>query len=312
MHAPSKLLFAVLLLSFHPALVFSQESTGARPPYRVLGQDKGKVAIVAADGSVEWEYPSKFVAHDIGRLPNGNIMFQSGPATIVEVSPAKEVVWKFTSKPKEGYTGAIEIHGFQRLENGLTLVSETGNRRLIEVDRDGRIVHEIPLTVDKPNTHRDTRIARKLATGNYLVCHEGDGVVREYDPSGKVVWSYALDLNNQPRTPNHDGHGKEVFNALRKPNGNTLIAAGNGNRVIEVSPEGKIVWSIERDELPGIHLSWVTTLKLLPSGNIIVGNTHAGPDNPQLFEVTRDKRVVWTFKDLETFGNDLCAALVLE
>ncbi|HJT78743.1 MAG TPA: hypothetical protein VJ739_16180, partial [Gemmataceae bacterium] len=92
---------------------------------------------------------------------------------------------------------------------------------------------------------------------------------------------------------------------------NTLIAAGNGNRVIEVSPQGKVVWSIEHDELPGIRLAWVTTLQVLPDGNVIVGNCHAGPDNPQLFEVTRGKRVVWSFKDFKTFGNGLAAAQVL-
>jgi len=71
----------------------------------------------------------------------------------------------------------------------------------------------------------------------------------------------------------------------------------NGNRVIEVTPEGKTVWSIEHDELPGIKLSWVTSLKLLSNGHLVFGNCHAGPDNPQLIEVTRDKKVVWTFKD---------------
>jgi len=49
----------------------------------------------------------------------------------------------------------------------------------------------------------------------------------------------------------------------------------------------------------------------LPNGNLIVGNCHAGTDNPQLFEVTRDKKVVWTFKDHKTFGNDMAAAQVL-
>jgi hypothetical protein len=33
-------------------------------------------------------------------------------------------------------------------------------------------------------------------------------------------------------------------------------------------------------------------LHVLPSGNLIVGNCHAGAANPQLFEVTRDKKVV--------------------
>ena len=36
-----------------------------------------------------------------------------------------------------------------------------------------------------------------------------------------------------------------------------------------------------------------------------------GPDNPQLVEVTRDKKVVWAFKDFATFGNNLAAAQVL-
>jgi len=53
-------------------------------------------------------------------------------------------------------------------------------------------------------------------------------------------------------------------------------------------------------------------LQLVPNGNIIVGNTHAGESNPQLFEVTRDKKVVWTFRDFKTFGNSLAAAMVLD
>jgi hypothetical protein len=56
----------------------------------------------------------------------------------------------------------------------------------------------------------------------------------------------------------------------------------------------------------------VTTLRPLPNGNLIFGNCHAGPDNPQLIEVTRDKKVVWTFKDFKTFGNDLATAIVLD
>jgi outer membrane protein assembly factor BamB len=280
--------------------------------HRVLGSDKGNVAIVDAAGKVVWEINNRAQVHDIVRLPNGNIMFQSGGATVTEVAPDKTVVWSYTSKPAGDYHGPIEVHAFQRLADGLTMIAETGNKRLIEVDRDGKIVKAVPLQVDHPHPHRDTRLARKLDNGHYLVCHEADGMVREYDDRGKVVWSYALDLAGRPRTPGHDGHGTEVFGALRKPDGNTLIATGNGNRVIEVDPAGKIVWSIAHDELPGIRLYWVTTLQLLPNGNLVFGNCHAGPNNPQLIEVTRDKKVVWTFKNYKTFGNDLAAARVIE
>jgi hypothetical protein len=280
--------------------------------HRFIAQDRGKVAIVNAKGEVEWEAPCPFVSHDIAVLPNKNVLLHTGPATIVEMTPAKEIAWKYTSQPKEGYTGAVEIHAFQRLKNGRTMIAESGNKRIVEVDRDGKIVHEVPLTVDRPNAHRDTRRARKLDNGNYLVCHEGDGMVREYDPAGKVVWSYKLDLNGQPRTPRHDGHGIEVFNALRLKNGNTLIGGGNNNRVFEVTPEGKTVWSVERDELPGVHFCWITSLEVLPSGNIVIGNTHAGPDNPQIVEVTRDKKVVWSYKNFDLFGNDLVVFQILD
>jgi PQQ-like domain len=282
--------------------------------YRVVAADRGRVAIVNSKGEVEWEFPVKAEVHDIAMLPNGNLLFTTSPTTIVEMGSDKKIVWQHVSRTRKGYKGAVEIHAFQRLANGLTMVAESGNRRIIEVDRDDKIVHEIPLTVENPNSHRDTRLSRKLDNGNYLVCHEGDGKVREYDSAGKVVWSYTLDLGGRPRSPGHgpEGHGTEVFGAIRLPGGNTLIATGNGNRVIEVTPEGKIDWSIGHDELPGIRLAWVTTLELLPNGNLIMGNCHAGPDNPQLFEVTRDKKVVWTFKDFKTFGNGLAAAQVLD
>lgn len=282
--------------------------------HRVIAQDRGRVVILGEKGDVEWEVPCNFTSHDISALPNGNFLIHNGPNTIVEMTPDKKVVWQHTSVPKAPYTGAVEIHAFQRLKNGRTMIAETGNLRIIEVDKDDKIVHETPIKADNPNSHRDTRLVRRLDNGHYLACQEGDGTIREYDDKGNVVWSYKLDLVGQPRTDGHDGHGTEVFGAIRLKNGNTLIAGGNNNRVFEVTPDGKTVWSIERDELPGIHLCWVTTIELLPNGNIVFGNTHAGPDNPQLIEVThdKDKKVVWTLKDWKTLGNDTAAAQVLD
>jgi len=286
----------------------------ADPAYRVLAGDKGKVAIVDATGKVQWEYANKAETHDLQLLPNGNVLLPLPKSTVGEVDKDGKIVWQFECKPKEGSKDRVEIHAFQRLEDGLTMIAESGNRRIIEVDKDGKIVREVPLTVEKPSSHRDTRMVRKLANGNYLVCHEGDGKIREYEPSGKVVWTYVMELGGRPRSPGHgvEGHGNEVFGAVRLPNGNTLIAGGNNNRVLEVNPKGEIVWKIDQSELPGIKLAWVTTLHVLPNGNIIVGNCHAGPENPQLFEITRDKKVVWTFKDFKTFGNGLAAAHVLD
>jgi hypothetical protein len=56
----------------------------------------------------------------------------------------------------------------------------------------------------------------------------------------------------------------------------------------------------------------VTTLHALPNGNVVIGNCHAGKENPQLIEVTREKKVVWTLKDHKVFGNDTASAVIAD
>jgi len=168
--------------------------------------------------------------------------------------------------------------------------------------------------VDHPDPHSDTRRVRKLGTGNYLVCHERDGAVREYDAAGKVVWEYAVPLFGKEKEPGHgpEAFGNQTYSALRLENGNTLVATGNGHGVLEVTRQGEIVWKLEQRDLPGITLAWVTTLDVLPGGHIVLGNCHAGKENPQIIEITRDKKVVWTFRDFERFGNSLPCSQIID
>jgi hypothetical protein len=193
------------------------------------------------------------------------------------------------------------------------MIAESGIGRIIEVEHDGRLVHEFKLKLDHPSLHSDTRLARKLENGHYLVSQEMDGAVKEYDADGKLVWEYQIPLFGKEPAPGHgpEAYGNHTFSALRLANGNTLIATGNGHSLLEVTPEKKIVWSVTQDELPGIQLAWVTTIQLLPNGNIVFGNCHATEKNPQIIEIDRDKHVVWTFKDFKTFGNALSNSEIL-
>ncbi|MCY4535903.1 MAG: PQQ-binding-like beta-propeller repeat protein [Bryobacterales bacterium] len=286
------------------------ETQAARAP-RLMAQDKQQVAIVNPDGSVDWSWPNGTTAHDLHLLANGNVLVPTARDALAEVTPEKDTVWEWKSRPASDEVDKIEIHGFERLDSGLTMIAETGNKRIIEVDRDGQVQHEIKLQVDNPDSHRDTRLVRSTPDGTYLVAHEKDGAVREYEADGKVVWEYKLTLNGEP-TPTHRGHGTSVYSAYRLPGGNTLIGGGNNNRVLEVNPGGEIVWSLESHEIPGIQLFWVTQLHALANGNIVVTNTHAEGETPQIFEVNRDKELVWGFLDWETFGNDLCANILLD
>ncbi len=274
-------------------------STGK--PHRLLIGDYSKqiLAIVGADGQIEWQTPIGAI-HDAWLLPGGNVLFQTDFQHLVEMSPDKKEVWKYDAGKMNGNEGKpVEVHAFQRLADGITMIAESGPSRIIEVDRDGKIQKQIPLEVDHPAAHYDTRLARKLDNGHYLVAHEGDNkMVREYDAQGKVVWQF------DPKS--------RVYSAIRLAGGNTLIGSGDGHSVLEVNPAGQVVWSVEEKELPGITLAWVTMVERLPNGNTVIVNCHAGPENPQIIEVTPKKEVVWTFKDFERFGNAVAVARVLD
>jgi len=267
---------------------------------------KGRIAIIGTDGKTEWE-DRIGPLHDLQVLADGHVLFQTSWTHLVEVDPqTKQIVWEYDSGKQNGNEGRrVEVHAFQRLENGVTMIAESGVSRIIEVGRDGKLLRQVKLKVSKPDAHRDTRLVRKLENGSYLVAHEGDGLVREYDANGKTIWEYNVPLfDKQPK----DGHGVEAFGnqcfaALRLQNGNTLISTGNGHSVLEVTPEKEIVWSLHQNDLAGIQLAWVTTLQVLSNGNIVLGNCHAGPKNPQIIEVNRDKQVVWKFHDFDRFGD---------
>ncbi|PQO41981.1 PQQ-binding-like beta-propeller repeat protein [Blastopirellula marina] len=277
-------------------------------PFRLVMQGNNKLAIVDQDGKVEWQIPWGGI-HDVHVLENGHILVQKGAASIAEIDPeTKEIVWSYDSRLNNGNEGKpVEVHSFQPLPGGKLMIAESGPGRIIEIDRDGKLLKEISLKRDHPHPHSDTRLVRKLENGNYLVAQESDGFIREYDgESGKVVWEYEVPMFGQEARGGHgpEAFGNKAFCALRLENGNTLIATGNGHSVIEVTPQKEVVWQITQNELPGITLAWVTTLEVLPNGHYVIGNCHAGPDNPLLVEIDPEsKKVVWTFDQYDLFGN---------
>lgn len=303
-------------LSISALVLFLMAASSAVAQPRLLVQGKGQLAMVEPDGQISWSMKWGGI-HDVHVLPNGHILVQQGAAKIAEIDPAtKSVVWSYDSATQNGNVGKkIEVHAFQPLGDGKLMIAESGAQRIIEIDRDGKLLKEIVLKVEHPHPHTDTRLARKLASGNYLVCHEGDGTVREYDgPSGQLVWEYEVPMFDREPKPGHgpEAFGNKCFAAVRLPNGNTLIATGNGHSVIEVTPAKKVVWEIHQHDLPEITLAWVTTLEVLPNGHYVIGNCHAGPGQPQVIELDpKTKKVVWKFEQFETFGNDVSNTQVL-
>ena len=286
-------LFIVISFAFSFGGVSFGQQIGKPRTLFAADYEKKIAAVVNPDNSVALQLPIQAI-HDAQPLPNGNWLLQTTFTEVVEVDKQGKEVWKY--KPA-AESGKVEIHAFRRLENGLTMVAESGSTRIIEVNKEGAIVHSTPIKVTTPNPHRDTRLVRITPTGTYLVAHEGEKCIREYDREGNVVWDYEV--------------GSQLYSAIRLSNGNTLIGTGDGHRVIEVTKDKKIVWEVKESELEGVKLAWVTMVDRLPNGNTWIVNCHAGPNNPQIVEVTPDKKVVWSFQDFKRFGNAMPVAIAI-
>ncbi len=217
-------------------------------------------------------------------LPNGNLLFNTGNG-VKEVTREKEVVFSYESMS--------EIYACQRLANGNTFIGECNSGSLLEVAPNGNIVKKIRLLPDSVDGgHFFMRNARKLPNGNYLVAHYGLDKVCEYDSTGKTLRE--IPIKGGPHS------------VIRLPNGNTLIACSDHNgdpRVVEVDTAGKITWQLTKNELPGIELEFMTGMQILPNGNLVLtnwlGHNKFGKA-PHAFEITRNKKVVWVYKDNST------------
>jgi len=261
----------------------SEISVGSAHPFICTDYTQGKVFIVSREGKVEWEYPATN-CNDVWVLPNGNLLFNTGKG-IKEVTRDKKVVFEYQSQS--------EIYACQRLPDGNTFIGECNAGRLLEVDPSGKIVKEIRLLSEgKDGGHAYMRNARRLDNGNYLVAHFGQRVVREYDAQGNVV----------REIPAAGG----PHSVVRLANGNTLVSCGDGKggpKVFEVDKDGKTVWQVQGDELPGVSMKFMCGLQRLPNGNTVMtnwlGHNQFGAA-PHVIEVTPDKQVVWTFADHKT------------
>lgn len=164
---------------------------------------------------------------------------------VAEVSMGK-VVWTLPVKLNRP---ACAVY----TENGNILVSDTGNSRIIEVNRNGQIVWGYHNQLNKPVQ------VQPLPNGNVLIVDSGYCRVVEVNRQGNAVWYYDGTNGGQIGIPEEQAMGTDEEkkpqvpgllyprSAVRLANGNTLIADTGHNRIIEVSPQKQIV-----GELPNL------------------------------------------------------------
>jgi outer membrane protein assembly factor BamB len=271
-----RLLHCVLLIAALPVC--------AQHPFLCTDSAAGKVCVVSSDGKIEWEYACTH-PQDCWRLPNGNYLFCHSSGAL-EMTPDKKTAWEY----KAGAN--TEVHACQPLRDGRVLLVECGPCRLLEIDRDGKIAKEIKLTPPPATVklHDQFRGVRKTKDGHYLVCRKGEHIVQELDADGKSL--------REIKVPG------DVHEAVLLPDGHLLIDCGDGHKVVELDADEKVVWELNENDLPGNPLRLMAGCQRLPNGNTVfcnyIGHGHLG-EQPHVFEITRDKKIVWQFADQTHF-----------
>ncbi len=193
------------------------------------------------NGNIVWSYLDEKVSHDADRLPNGNTLVIWGggdkisDAQVKEINPKGEIIWAWYAKDhfykspfkeisRDGWTHANAV---VRLPNGNTLINLRNFHLTVEVNTQGSVVQSFSWKELGKRQH-DPEV---LPNGNMLAGLREPHRAVEVDPkTGEIVWQYA--------TPPL----RTIRDADRLPNGNTLIVERIS--IIEVTPEGEIVWRL--------------------------------------------------------------------
>ena len=241
--------------------------------------------IIDEDGREVWD-SGKGGARDGFVLPNGNVLI-AWSDEVKEFTRDKQVVFRFARS-----ADAKEIGTVERLENGRTLITELGPKpRLLEVEADGKVAVDCPLKPETDNAHMQTRMARKLSSGNYLVPHLLAFKVKEYSPAGEALREFKTDMD--------DLGGRKAenwpFTAIRLVNGNTLVNLTHGNKTVEMDATGKVVWKVGNEDFPNEKpFADPCGGQRLPNGNTVIAS-YGSRGTIKVFEVTADKKLVWTY-----------------
>lgn len=271
--------------------VFGQEKAGSEIRHSLLVLGPSFTGILDEEGNVAWD-ANRPGARDGFRLENGNLLIVWADEVLEIVPESRLIPFRYRLSPENQELGTA-----QRLANGNTLISELGKQpRLLEVNPQGEVVHNCPLQPETDNAHMQTRMARQLPSGNYLVPHLLAFRVKEYTPEGKVVASLATDLDSL------GGRAAEnwPFTAIRLENGNTLVTLTHGNKVVEFDANGKPIWVVSNDDFTGKAFQDQKLFQdpcgaqRLPNGNTVICS-YAAEKSIKVFEVTPDKKLVWSY-----------------
>ena len=244
------------------------------------------------DSEIAWGLRCR-TDHDFQVLDGGNILVHTiadwftprlGPELkrhpyLVEVTREKELVWEW-----RGDEHVDELEALLSPE----AFAHVMDRAIGDFAFDW--AHNNTLQIIPPNATYDREVAEgvpepRFQPGNIVFSYRSNDVIGVIErPSGRIVWAW----------------GPGVIDGQHKPhmlaNGNVLIF-DNGtlrgySRVIELNPlDDRIEWEYTAEPKGYFFSPYISGAQRLPNGNTLICDGR----RKRLFEVTRDKEVVWDF-----------------
>jgi hypothetical protein len=268
----------------------------------------GDTIYVLRGGKVAWTHSLSTSGGDefgdCSMTSNGHVLFNLKNTGAQEIIPdpttGREgvIVWRYNEDP------GTEVHSVQPIGLDKVLVMQNGaTPKLMLINKataavcvsSGPCVEKIWHPTGGGGVHGMFRHVRMAANGNIIVPYTGGGGallghVVEYTQDWQVVWDY--------------DSGGSPWAAVRLKNGNTLVSGNSAGWFREVTHDtpAKVVWQLTNADFPS-PMYFAQGAMRLANGNTVVASwcgsltdVSTWPNAVQYWEVTPDKKFVWTVK----------------
>ncbi|CAN5209554.1 hypothetical protein BH09BAC4_BH09BAC4_28630 [soil metagenome] len=268
-----------------------------------IGENNRRICVVI-DGKLAWHYDTEndWEDDEVWLLSNGNIL-HAHMKYIEEITPMKEIVWRYDS-PK-----GAEIHTCQPI--GVDKVLFLQNQSEVAIVKlynkvTGTYEIEKELKELGKGPHGQCRRFRMTSKGTYVAATLGSHTFYEYDKNFNLIWT-------------HDPGS--MWGGVPLKNGNYLFQRENATTSVEINRAGEVVWQASvadiQDQLNKLapnagKITATQTCERLSNGNTVIFTRFCDAHIPQAIEITPDKKVVWILQDWKHLGDSVSAQFLDE
>lgn len=297
-------------------------------PKILFGGQGGKVQLLDYDGTEEWSFVHStedyIIHHDAELLPNGNILTMTWekhsaeealaagyemnvdlfPDGLIEINPTtNEIVWEWK-------VWDHLIQDFDQTKNNYGNISDNPQRIDINYNQreDGDITHGNGIAYDQEkdvvffsaNFYSEIWVIDHSTSTQEAATSSGGN----YDKGGDLLYRFGNPSAYQNQNGDRLFTNNHYPNLLKDDDEGKILVFSNGgdlgqstvyelelpntfNLQVDVNNEPNVTWSFTDPEL---YSPKVSGAEQLPNGNILITEGDYG-----IWEVTREKEVVWKF-----------------